>query len=198
MGEDIYRGQRLGQLDRTTHDRENHAGSDRHVAAVRKHRGKSRRRIEPRTMGDQVIVRRQGFEAQVPSGLHICRQPLQRKPPESEVNDGEMYAVIQIRLQYTRLGSVSVIAVMVRRGRRRVRTHRRAPLGIYSRVLQLSVRIQVALVEHPDGVHRPATFNTLLLISHSHLPKAAAPLKRIALKLGGNQVADKSRQERLG
>ena len=73
-GEEVYGGQALRQRNRPPHDRRRHRGHEVHPLRDREHRGQRRRTIEPGAGEAQVVVRREGPEAQVLGGLGIIEE----------------------------------------------------------------------------------------------------------------------------
>ena len=74
FGEDRQRGQGLGDHDRVTHDRQRDAGREDHVPGGRGHGGQSGGAVEPRVAPEEVVVGRDGREAQVAGLAHVRRQ----------------------------------------------------------------------------------------------------------------------------
>jgi hypothetical protein len=79
--EEVDGGQALGQSHRPAHSRQRHRGGQGYSFRDREHRCQRRWAIEPRAGKKQVVVRREGPEAQVLSEFGILQEAPQRPGP---------------------------------------------------------------------------------------------------------------------
>ena len=89
-GQTVDGGQGLGQRDRSANDREGHGRGQRHGSRVFDHRGQRGGPVEPRHREHQVIVHRQGTEAEARRGVGVLSEVVEGVGVATEVHQRQM------------------------------------------------------------------------------------------------------------
>jgi hypothetical protein len=96
-GQEVDRGERLRERDRTTDDGEGDRRRDRHLARRSEHRRERGRAVQPRSAELEVVVHRDGRDAEALGGPDVLDQPREVVPRLVPGEQREVHAELHPR-----------------------------------------------------------------------------------------------------